>query len=83
MLRLIAACLAHGLDLLLGDAAAARMKGRGVPQRAFQTYEQVNKDKDWSLIDCTSFLIMSDQGISVALTEDHHFTQAGFTIAKA
>lgn len=51
--------------------------------RAFQTYEQVSQDKHWSLIDCASFHIMDDQGISLALTEDHHFTQAGFTIAEA
>ena len=37
------------------------------------------KDKDWSLTDCISFIVMSDVGISEALTHDHHFEQAGFT----
>jgi uncharacterized protein len=35
-------------------------------------------DKDWSLTDCTSFIIMRDRGITDALTADHHFEQAGF-----
>lgn len=36
------------------------------------------KDKDWSLTDCISFVIMEQRGISRALTTDHHFEQAGF-----
>lgn len=35
-------------------------------------------DKDWSLTDCTSFVIMQREGITEALTGDHHFEQAGF-----
>jgi predicted nucleic acid-binding protein len=37
-------------------------------------------EKGWSLTDCMSFLVMQDRGISEALTADHHFEQAGFTI---
>jgi predicted nucleic acid-binding protein len=35
-------------------------------------------DKQWSLVDATSFLIMSSLEITSALTNDRHFEQAGF-----
>jgi predicted nucleic acid-binding protein len=35
-------------------------------------------DKEWSLTDCTSFVVMEDLGLTEALTADHHFEQAGF-----
>ncbi|MGB9847050.1 MAG: type II toxin-antitoxin system VapC family toxin, partial [Desulfotomaculales bacterium] len=35
------------------------------------------KDKDWSLTDCISFVIMKQRGITRAFTTDHHFEQAG------
>jgi uncharacterized protein len=38
------------------------------------------QDKAWSLTDCISFVVMNQQGITEALTADHHFEQAGFTV---
>jgi uncharacterized protein len=35
-------------------------------------------DKEWSLTDCISFVVMQERGITDALTGDHHFEQAGF-----
>ena len=35
-------------------------------------------DKEWSLTDCTSFVVMQQESISQASTSDHHFEQAGF-----
>ena len=34
--------------------------------------------KDWSLTDCTSFVLMRERGLTDALTADRHFIQAGF-----
>lgn len=35
-------------------------------------------DKTWGLVDCASFLVMQDRGITDAFTSDRHFEQAGF-----
>ena len=35
-------------------------------------------DKGWSLVDCSSFVVMEQLGIKESLTTDHHFEQAGF-----
>jgi len=35
-------------------------------------------DKEWSLTDCISFEVMREEGLTEALTADHHFEQAGF-----
>jgi len=37
-------------------------------------------DKEYSLTDCISMNVMRDEGITDILTNDHHFTQEGFTI---
>jgi predicted nucleic acid-binding protein len=36
------------------------------------------RDKGWALTDCTSFVIMGEQGVHDALTTDYDFEQAGF-----
>jgi uncharacterized protein len=36
------------------------------------------QDKSWSLCDAISFLLMQVNGVTEALTTDHHFEQAGF-----
>ena len=39
---------------------------------------QSRPDKEWSLVDCASFVVMQQHGLTEALTTDHHFEQAGF-----
>jgi uncharacterized protein len=46
-------------------------------KEAFQLYRS-RRDKEWGLIDCTSFVIMHQLGLQGALTADRHFEQAGF-----
>ena len=36
-------------------------------------------DKEWSLTDCTSIIVMQKERIEQVFTSDHHFEQAGFT----
>jgi predicted nucleic acid-binding protein len=34
-------------------------------------------DKEWSLTDCISFVVIQERGLIQALTTDHHFGQVG------
>lgn len=38
-------------------------------------------DKTWGLVDCVSFVVMSEMQLSQALAFDRHFVQAGFQLA--
>ncbi len=51
-------------------------------ERAFDLYKKY-KDKDWGLIDCISFIVMTEAGVNQALTFDQHFEQAGFEALMA
>ncbi len=35
-------------------------------------------DKNWSLVDCSSFIVMQQNKLVKSLTTDHHFEQFGF-----
>jgi hypothetical protein len=50
---------------------------QSLDEKAWELMEQ-RLDKDWSLVDCASFVLMQQHGITEALTTDHHFEQAGF-----
>ena len=50
---------------------------QAVLEQAIDLYRR-RPDKEWSLTDCTSFVVMGAEGVSEALTADHHFEQAGF-----
>lgn len=36
-------------------------------------------DKEWSYVDCASFVVMQEHNLQEAYTHDHHLEQAGFT----
>ena len=52
---------------------------RDLLDRGFQLFSH-RLDKAWSLTDYTSFVVMQEEGLTDALTTDHHFEQAGFTV---
>jgi uncharacterized protein len=45
--------------------------------QALRLYE-TRADKTWGLTDCISFVVMQQQGLTDAVTSDHHFVQAGY-----
>ncbi len=56
-----------------------------IAQTSLQFWDAVDfynarPDQEWGLVDCASFLLMTEKNIQEALTNDRHFTQAGFTI---
>lgn len=74
-------------DLAAETAANWVLSGRGLKVihhdkemflAAIRFYQR-RPDKEWSLTDCASFLIMDRLRIQEALTADHHFEQAGYT----
>lgn len=48
----------------------------GIDQETWQLF-RLRADKQWSWVDCASFMVMKQRGIQEALTTDHHFEQAG------
>ena len=45
--------------------------------RALQLYSS-RPDNEWGLIDCVSFVVMSERKIMIGLTSDEHFQQCAF-----
>lgn len=39
-------------------------------------------DKEYSLVDCMSMIVMEQRGIRHVLSNDHHFEQAGFLLVN-
>jgi hypothetical protein len=52
---------------------------QSIYQKGFDLYAS-RPDKAWSLTDCISFAVMTNKGLSEALTADHHFEQAGYRL---
>lgn len=64
---------------LLQDSPDARILGPTdeLFKRGIKLFRQ-RMDKEWSLTDCISFVVMNDERVTDALTGDRHFEQAGF-----
>ena len=75
---LLRSAAARSVLLIASGAEATVVKvSNDLFARALTLYSE-RIDKEWSLTDCASFLIMSEYGIESALTPDRHFEQAGF-----
>jgi uncharacterized protein len=50
------------------------------PQQFYKALDLFERhpDKEWSLVDCVSFLVMQSKQIAFALTSDGHFEQVGY-----
>jgi uncharacterized protein len=71
------------LALVKGMRASSRVKivplSFELLQRGLDLMRERN-DKDWSLTDCISFIVMEEGDLREALTGDQHFEQAGFKV---
>jgi predicted nucleic acid-binding protein len=77
LMRGTAAALVH--DLRSNPNVDVLPQSRADFDAALALYE-ARPDKDYSLTDCRSIVAMRALGVTEVLTNDHHFTQEGFTI---
>ncbi|HEV3079206.1 MAG TPA: PIN domain-containing protein [Gemmataceae bacterium] len=66
-------------DLRKDPAIDVLPQSRADFDAALALYE-ARRDKSYSLTDCRSMAALQGLGVSEVLTNDHHFTQEGFTI---
>jgi hypothetical protein len=69
--------LGHLRALQQQEEFVAVPASRTLLNQGLDLYER-RPDKEWSLTDCISFVVMQENGIVEALTADHHCEQAGF-----
>lgn len=51
---------------------------RNIADEAWSAFEQFNVDKEWSLTDCVSYVVMKQRGVTEAFVFDQDFAQMGF-----
>lgn len=85
----VANALTHGVDRTLFNELYSELSNDRrvtIVPSAQDLFEQgialfaKRPDKEWSLTDCISFIVMQEYGLTDALTADHHFAQAGFSV---
>jgi predicted nucleic acid-binding protein len=65
---------------ILADPATQVLPQTSADFAAALSLYEARPDKEYSLTDCRSMLAMRTLGLSEVLSNDHHFTQEGFTI---
>jgi len=67
--------------LALDRTVVLRPADRALFLAALDHYQD-RRDKEYSLVDCMSMVVMRERGITHVLTNDHHFSQEGFTLVN-
>jgi uncharacterized protein len=65
---------------ILADESMQVLPQTSADFAAALTLFESRPDKEYSLVDCRSMVALRALGVSDVLTNDHHFTQEGFTI---
>jgi predicted nucleic acid-binding protein len=65
---------------ILGDPSTQVLPQTSADFAAALALYEARPDKSYSLTDCRSMVALRTLGVSEVLTNDHHFTQEGFTI---
>ena len=90
------AVLTEVLAFFSGSGSRGRTEAIAVIRGALEAFEVVHVgrelfsqsvdlyaarlDKEYSLVDCMSMVLMKERGITHVLTNDHHFRQEGFVV---
>lgn len=93
LLELLSFFSAHGefwrreVAMFVEEAIAGRVykvmpMNRELFEQGLALYKR-RLDKEYSLVDCMSMVLMRDRGVTTVLTNDHHFAQEGFTLLNA
>ena len=71
------ACVNLVRDLHSDPAVQIVPASKGLFQAGFDLFA-ARPDKEWSLVDCISMVVMKQRRLRETLTTDRHFVQAGF-----
>jgi len=75
--------VAKGFELICGDPQIEVIPGTAELNAKAVRLFSARADKEWSVTDCLSFVVMDQRKIAIALTADNHFEQAGFRAVLA
>jgi len=73
-------------NALLKDIEAGNITLMRVNEEVFKKATEIFTrfvDKEWSFTDCTSYILMTDAGITKGASFDEHFRQFGFEVLPA
>ena len=66
------------IDALVADPTIDIVPASSTLFAAARALFRARPDQAWGLTDCSSFVVMTERGLTSALTVDDHFRQAGF-----